>query len=234
MKKYNILVVDDDKTITDAIEVYLTNENYNILKAYDGLQALNVLQNEDIHLVIMDIMMPNMDGTRATIKIREQKQIPIIMLSAKSEDTDKILGLNFGADDYITKPFNPLELIARVNSQMRRYTQFAPLKVNNNVIIIGGIELNKESKEVFAEGVTVKLTPLEFKILTLLMDNPNRVFSIEEIYERVWNEPAYNNVDTVTVHIRRIREKIEINSKEPKYLKVVWGIGYKFEKQYKY
>jgi len=162
MKKYNILVVDDDKTITDAIEVYLTNENYNILKAYDGLQALNVLQSEDIHLVIMDIMMPNMDGTRATIKIREDKQIPIIMLSAKSEDTDKILGLNFGADDYITKPFNPLELIARVNSQIRRYTQFAPLKVNNNVIIIGGIELNKESKEVFADGENVKLTPLKF------------------------------------------------------------------------
>lgn len=231
MKKYNILVVDDDKAITDAIEVYLTNENYNIFKAYDGFQALDILKTEDIHLVIMDIMMPNMDGTRATIKIREQKQIPIIMLSAKSEDTDKILSLNFGADDYITKPFNPLELIARVNSQMRRYTQFAQLQENNNVIIIGGIELNKESKEVFAEGVTVKLTPLEFKILTLLMDNPNRVFSIEEIYERVWNEPAYNNVDTVTVHIRRIREKIEINSKEPKYLKVVWGIGYKFEKQ---
>ena len=231
MKNYNILVVDDDKAITDAIEVYLTNEKYNIFKAYDGLQALNVLQTEDIHLILMDIMMPNMDGTRATIKIREEKQIPIIMLSAKSEDTDKVLGLNLGADDYITKPFNPLELIARVNSQIRRYTQFSPLKENNNVIIVGGIELNKESKEVFAEGVNVKLTPLEFKILTLLMDNPNRVFSIEEIYERVWNEPAYNNVDTVTVHIRRIREKIEINSKEPKYLKVVWGIGYKFEKQ---
>ncbi|BCZ49180.1 DNA-binding response regulator [Clostridium gelidum] len=231
MKNYNILVVDDDKAITDAIEVYLTNEKYNIFKAYDGLQALNVLQTEDIHLILMDIMMPNMNGTRATIKIREEKQIPIIMLSAKSEDTDKILALNFGADDYITKPFNPLELIARVNSQIRRYTRFSPLIENNNVIIIGGIELNKESKEVSAEGVNVKLTPLEFKILTLLMDNPNRVFSIEEIYERVWNEPAFNNVDTVTVHIRRIREKIEINSKEPKYLKVVWGIGYKFEKQ---
>ena len=231
MKNYNILVVDDDKAITDAIEVYLTNENYNIFKAYDGLQALNVLQNEDIHLVLMDIMMPNMDGTRATIKIREEKQIPIIILSAKSEDTDKILGLNLGADDYITKPFNPLELIARVNSQIRRYTKFSPLKENTNVITIGGIELNKESKEVYAEGENVKLTPLEFKILTLLMDNPNRVFSIEEIYERVWNEPAFNNVDTVTVHIRRIREKIEINPKEPKYLKVVWGIGYKFEKQ---
>jgi len=231
MKNYNILVVDDDKAITDAIEVYLTNEKYNIFKAYDGLQALNVLQTEDIHLILMDIMMPNMNGTRATIKIREEKQIPIIMLSAKSEDTDKILALNFGADDYITKPFNPLELIARVNSQIRRYTKFSPLKENTNVITIGGIELNKESKEVSAEGVNVKLTPLEFKILTLLMDNPNRVFSIEEIYERVWNEPAFNNVDTVTVHIRRIREKIEINSKEPKYLKVVWGIGYKFEKQ---
>ena len=231
MKNYNILVVDDDKAITDAIEVYLTNENYNIFKAYDGLQALNILQNEEIHLVLMDIMMPNMDGTRATIKIREEKQIPIIMLSAKSEDTDKILALNFGADDYITKPFNPLELIARVNSQIRRYTKFSPLKENTNVITIGGIELNKESKEVSAEGENVKLTPLEFKILTLLMDNPNRVFSIEEIYERVWNERAFNNVDTVTVHIRRIREKIEINSKEPKYLKVVWGIGYKFEKQ---
>jgi len=231
MKNYNILVVDDDKAITDAIEVYLTNENYNIFKAYDGLQALNVLQTEDIHLILMDIMMPNMNGTRATIKIREEKQIPIIMLSAKSEDTDKILALNFGADDYITKPFNPLELIARVNSQIRRYTKFSPLKENTNVITIGGIELNKESKEVSAEGVNVKLTPLEFKILTLLMDNPNRVFSIEEIYERVWNEPAFNNVDTVTVHIRRIREKIEINSKEPKYLKVVLGIGYKFEKQ---
>lgn len=230
MQKYNILVVDDDKTITDAIEVYLTNEDYNIFKAYDGLQALKVLHNENIHLILMDIMMPNMDGIRATIKIREEKQLPIIMLSAKSEDTDKILGLNFGADDYITKPFNPLELIARVNSQIRRYTQFSPIKENSNVIRIGALELNKESKEVFAEGEHVKLTPLEFKILTLLMDNPNRVFSIEEIYERVWDEPAYNNVDTVSVHIRHIREKIEINPKEPRYLKVVWGIGYKIEK----
>lgn len=171
-----------------------------------------------------------MNGTRTTIKIREEKQIPIIMLSAKSEDTDKILGLNLGADDYITKPFNPLELIARVNSQIRRYTKFSPLKENNNVITVGGIELNKESKEVFVDGENIRLTPLEFKILTLLMDNPNRVFSIEEIYERVWNEPVFNNVDTVTVHIRRIREKIEINPKEPRYLKVVWGIGYKIEK----
>ncbi|HBJ1651827.1 DNA-binding response regulator [Clostridium botulinum] len=230
MKNYNILVVDDDKTITEAIEVYLVNEGYKIFKAYDGIQALKVIDEEDIHLVILDIMMPNMNGTRTTIKIREERQIPIIMLSAKSEDTDKILGLNLGADDYITKPFNPLELIARVNSQIRRYTKFSPLKENNNVITVGGIELNKESKEVFVDGENIRLTPLEFKILTLLMDNPNRVFSIEEIYERVWNEPVFNNVDTVTVHIRRIREKIEINPKEPRYLKVVWGIGYKIEK----
>ncbi|MBN1045305.1 MULTISPECIES: response regulator transcription factor [unclassified Clostridium] len=230
MKNYNILVVDDDKTITEAIEVYLVNEGYKIFKAYDGIQALKVIDEEDIHLVILDIMMPNLNGTRTTIKIREERQIPIIMLSAKSEDTDKILGLNLGADDYITKPFNPLELIARVNSQIRRYTKFSPLKENNNVITVGGIELNKESKEVFVDGENIRLTPLEFKILTLLMDNPNRVFSIEEIYERVWNEPVFNNVDTVTVHIRRIREKIEINPKEPRYLKVVWGIGYKIEK----
>ncbi|WP_252234984.1 response regulator transcription factor [Clostridium sp. ZS1] len=230
MKNYNILVVDDDKAITEAIEVYLVNEGYKIFKAYDGIQALKVIDEEDIHLVILDIMMPNMNGTRTTIKIREERQIPIIMLSAKSEDTDKILGLNLGADDYITKPFNPLELIARVNSQIRRYTKFSPLKENNNVITVGGIELNKESKEVFVDGDNIRLTPLEFKILTLLMDNPNRVFSIEEIYERVWNEPVFNNVDTVTVHIRRIREKIEINPKEPRYLKVVWGIGYKIEK----
>ena len=231
MKGYNILVVDDDKTITDAIEVYLNSEGYNIFKANDGIEALKILEKKEVHLIIMDLMMPKMDGTRATIKIRQEKQVPIIMLSAKSEDTDKILGLNLGADDYITKPFNPLELIARVNSQIRRYTQFSPIKENNNSIIIGAIQLNKESMEVLVEDESIKLTPLEFRILALLMENPNRVFSIEEIYEKVWNEPAFRNVDTVTVHIRRIREKIEINPKEPKYLKVVWGIGYKFEKK---
>lgn len=231
MKGYNILVVDDDTTITDAIEVYLNSEGYNIFKANDGIEALKILEKKEVHLIIMDLMMPNMDGTRATIKIRQEKQVPIIMLSAKSEDTDKILGLNLGADDYITKPFNPLELIARVNSQIRRYTQFSPIKENNNLIIIGAIQLDKESMEVLVEGEIIKLTPLEFRILVLLMENPNRVFSIEEIYEKVWNEPAFRNVDTVTVHIRRIREKIEINPKEPKYLKVVWGIGYKFEKK---
>ena len=232
MKGYNVLVVDDDKAIVEAIESYLRGEGYNILKAYDGAEALEVIKEEEIHLVIMDIMMPKMDGTRATLKIREEKEIPIIMLSAKSEDTDKILGLNIGADDYVTKPFNPLELIARVNSQIRRYTRFSPLKENNDVIKIGAIELNKSSKVVLVDGEVAKLTPLEFKILSLLMDNQGRVFSIEEIYERVWNEVAFN-VDTVTVHIRRIREKIEINPKEPRYLKVVWGIGYKFEKDHK-
>ena len=232
MKGYNVLVVDDDKAIVEAIEIYLRGEGYNIFKAYDGAESLDVIREEEIHLVIMDIMMPKMDGTRATLKIREEKEIPIIMLSAKSEDTDKILGLNIGADDYVTKPFNPLELIARVNSQIRRYTRFSPLKENNDVIKIGAIELNKSSKVVLVDGEVAKLTPLEFKILSLLMDNPGRVFSIEEIYERVWNEVAFN-VDTVTVHIRRIREKIEINPKEPRYLKVVWGIGYKFEKDHK-
>ena len=231
MKGYNVLVVDDDKAIVEAIEIYLRGEGYNIFKAYDGAEALEVIK-EEIHLIIMDIMMPKMDGTRATLKIREEKEIPIIMLSAKSEDTDKILGLNIGADDYVTKPFNPLELIARVNSQIRRYTRFSPLKENNDVIKIGAIELNKRSKVVLRDGEIAKLTPLEFKILSLLMDNPGRVFSIEEIYERVWNEVAFN-VDTVTVHIRRIREKIEINPKEPRYLKVVWGIGYKFEKDHR-
>ena len=230
MKDYNILVVDDDEMITEAIEIYLKNEGYNVFKAYDGIEALKILEDEIIHLIIMDIMMPNMDGTRTTVKIREEKQIPIIMLSAKSEDTDKILGLNLGADDYITKPFKPLELIARVNSQIRRYTRFSSLKEDENLIVIGGLTLDKESKVVTAEGEVVKLTPLELKIVTLLMENPNRVFSIEEIYERVWNEQVVGSVDTVTVHIRRIREKIEINSKEPRYLKVVWGIGYKIEK----
>ncbi|SCY43823.1 response regulator transcription factor [Alkaliphilus peptidifermentans] len=226
---YNILVVDDEKEITDAIEVYLRNQNYNVFKAYDGEEALEIFQKEDIHLVLMDIMMPKLDGTSATIKIREKSPVPIIMLSAKSEDMDKIWGLNVGADDYITKPFNPLELLARVNSNLRRYTNYSSIMLpDDNSIKIGGIELNNDSKALLVDGEAIKITPLEYKILHLLMKNPNRVFSIEEIYERVWKEPAYNP-DTVTVHIRRIREKIEINPKEPKYLKVVWGIGYKFQ-----
>ncbi|MEG0771980.1 response regulator transcription factor [Clostridium sp.] len=227
---YNILVADDEKEITDAIEIYLRNQNYNVFKAYDGVEALEVFEKEEIHLVLIDIMMPRLDGIGATMRIREKSTVPIIILSAKSEDMDKIWGLNIGADDYVTKPFNPLELLARVNSNLRRYTNYLPTtqKPKDKVIKIGGIELNDDNKEVLVDGESVKITPLEYKILHLLMSNPNRVFSIDEIYERVWQEPAYS-ADTVTVHIRRIREKIEINPKEPKYLKVVWGIGYKFE-----
>lgn len=232
MSKYNILVVDDDKEITEAIEIYLLNEGYNVFTAYDGIQALKVAREENIHLIIMDIMMPNLNGTRATIELRKEKEIPIIMLSAKSEDSDIILGLNLGADDYLTKPFNPLELIARVNSQIRRYTRFSSLNTSENqdIIIVGGLELNKASKLVTVNGREAKLTPLEFKILNLLMSNLGRVFSIEEIYERVWNEAPYN-VDTVTVHIRRIREKIEVDPRNPQYVKVVWGVGYKVDKK---
>lgn len=227
---YNILVVDDEKEIADAIEIYLKNQNYTVFKAFNGQEALDIFAKENIHLILMDIMMPKMDGTTATIKIREQSTVPIIMLSAKSEDMDKIWGLNIGADDYITKPFNPMELLARVNSNLRRYTSYtkAVSPLDEEVIKIGGIELNDTTKEVLVDGEPVKITSLEYKILHLLMKHPNRVFSIEEIYERVWKEPAYNP-DTVTVHIRRIREKIEINPREPKYLKVVWGVGYKFE-----
>lgn len=232
MSKYNILVVDDDKEITEAIEIYLLNEGYKVFTAYDGIQALKIAREENIHLIIMDIMMPNLDGTRATIELRKEKEIPIIMLSAKTEDSDIVLGLNLGADDYLTKPFNPLELIARVNSQIRRYTRFSSLNdnINKDVITVGGLEINKESKSVTVNGKEVNLTPLEFKILSLLMNNLGRVFSIEEIYERVWNEIPYN-VDTVTVHIRRIREKIEVDPRNPQYVKVVWGVGYKIEKQ---
>jgi len=226
---YNILVVEDEKEIAAAIEVYLKNQNYGVYKAYNGMEAISIFEKEKIDLILMDVMMPIMDGIQATFKIREISNVPIIFLSAKSEDTDKIMGLNIGADDYITKPFNPLELLARVNSCLRRYNNYSNNRMpQDNVIKIGGIELNDTTKEVIVDGEPVKITPLEFKILHLLMRNPNRVFSIEEIYEKVWNEPAYNP-DTVTVHIRRIREKIEINPKEPKYLKVVWGIGYKFE-----
>jgi len=227
---YNILVVDDEKEIVDGIEVYLRNQNYNVFKAYDGIEALECFKKEEIHLVLLDIMMPRMDGIETAMRIREKSTVPIIFLSAKSEDMDKIMGLNAGADDYITKPFNPMELIARVNSNIRRYTNYSKaVEANENIIKIGGIELNDESKSVEVDGVFVKTTPLEYKIIYLLMSNPNKVFSISEIYEKVWEEPAFNP-DTVTVHIRRIREKIEINPKEPRYLKVVWGIGYKFEK----
>ena len=231
-KKYNILVCDDEKSIVDAIEIYLKQEDYNILKAYDGEEALKVLENNDVHLVIMDIMMPKLDGIKATIKIRQEKNIPIILVSAKGEDTDKILGLNIGADDYITKPFNLLELIARVKSNLRRYMNFGNFnnETREDVLRSGGLELNTSTKEVKVDGNQVKVTPIEYRILELLLRNKGRVFSIDEIYEKVWKEESFNVENTVAVHIRRIREKIEINPKEPRYLKVVWGIGYKIEK----
>lgn len=230
MSKYNVLVVDDEDEIRDAIEIYLKNEDIKVFKAKDGIDALMTIEEEDIHLILMDIMMPRMDGIKATFKIRESKNIPIIMLSAKSEDIDKILGLNVGADDYVTKPFNPLELVARVKSQLRRYMNLGSLKNSSDEIIVRGLSLNKNTKTVKIDDEEVRLTAIEYKILELLMENKGRVFSIEEIYEKVWKEPAYNAENTVAVHIRRIREKIEINPKEPKYLKVVWGIGYKIEK----
>ena len=228
----NILVVDDDKEIVDSIEIYLKNEGFNIFKAYDGLEALDILINNDIHLILMDIMMPKLDGIKTTIKIREEKNIPIILISAKSEDSDKIIGLNIGADDYITKPFNPLELIARTKSQLRRYIKLGTYKVEekNDILQSGGLTLNTSTKEVFIDDELVKLTPIEFKILNLLLANRGRVFSIDEIYEKVWKEESFNAENTVSVHIRRIREKIEINPREPRYLKVVWGVGYKVEK----
>ena len=229
---YNILVVDDDKEIVESIEIYLENEGFNIYKAYNGLEALEILMEEEIHLILMDIMMPKLDGIKATIKIREEKNIPIILVSAKSEDTDKITGLNIGADDYITKPFNLLELVARVKSNLRRYITLGNYNNENNKDILksGGLELNTSTKEVKVDGELVKITPIEFKILKLLLANKGRVFSIDEIYEKVWNEESFNVENTVAVHIRRIREKIEINPKEPRYLKVVWGVGYKIEK----
>ena len=226
----NILVCDDEKEIVDAIEIYLMQEGYHIIKAYDGEQAIEALKKNDVHLLIIDIMMPKLDGIHATLKIREYSSIPIIFLSAKSEDMDKILGLNIGADDYITKPFNPLELIARVKSHLRRYTKFGNLACDdNNIYKTGGLVINDETKEVTVDGENVKLTPIEYNILLLLVKNQGRVYSIDQIYEHAWEEPAYNSDNTVAVHIRRIREKIEINPKEPKYLKVVWGIGYKIE-----
>lgn len=226
----NILVCDDDKEIVDAIKIYLSNEGYKIFKAFNGIEALEIIEKNEIHLIVMDVMMPKMDGLRAVMKIRENNNIPVIMLSAKTEDTDKIMGLNMGADDYISKPFNPLELIARVKSQLRRYTTLGSIETKSNVYKTGGLVLDDESKIVTVDGEEVQLTAVQYKILRLLIANAGRVYSIDEIYEKVWKEPAFNPENTVAVHIRKIREKIEINPKEPKYLKVVWGIGYKVEK----
>ena len=229
---FHILVCDDDKEIVDAIEIYLKQEGYQVWKAYDGEQAIRLLDEQEMHLLIIDVMMPKLDGIHATLKIREYSSIPIIILSAKSEDTDKILGLNIGADDYVTKPFNPLELIARVKSNLRRYTTLGSLNVENNAIFsVGGLSINDDTKEVTVDGESVKLTPIEYNILLLLVKNQGRVFSIDQIYESIWNEDAIGADNTVAVHIRHIREKIEINPKEPRYLKVVWGVGYKIEKQ---
>lgn len=226
-----ILVCDDDKEIVEAIEIYLTQEGHHILKAYDGEQAIRVLQNHPVDLLIIDVMMPKLDGIRATLKIREKNALPIIILSAKSEDADKILGLNVGADDYVTKPFNPLELVARVKSQLRRYTQLGAMtEKKENIYETGGLMIDDDRKEVTVDGESVKLTPIEYRILLFLVQNQGRVFSINQIYENIWNEEAIAADNTVAVHIRHIREKIEINLKEPRYLKVVWGLGYKVEK----
>lgn len=227
-----ILVCDDDKDIVEAIDIYLTQEGYEVLKAYDGDEAIKVLKRNEVDLLIMDVMMPRLDGIRATLKIQENMSLPIIILSAKSEDADKILGLNIGADDYITKPFNPLELVARVKSQLRRYTQLGSTARSDNQseFRTGGLVIRDDLKEVTVDGEKVKLTPIEYNILLLLVKNQGKVFSINQIYENIWNEEAIGADNTVAVHIRHIREKIEINPKEPRYLKVVWGVGYKVEK----
>ena len=236
----HILIVEDDREIRQGIEIFLRGQGYRVFQAADGIEGLRVIEKEEIHLAIVDIMMPRMDGITMVIKLREQYDFPVIFLSAKSEEVDKIMGLNMGADDYVTKPFTPMELLARVNSQLRRYRRFMKLleekeaggqeEQDKNVYRIGGLELNEDTVELFVDGSPVKVTPMEFKILLLLMKNPGHVFSAEEIYERVWNERAVNT-DTVMVHVRNIRDKIEINPRNPKYLKVVWGVGYKIEKQ---
>ena len=231
MEINHILIVEDDKEIREGVEIYLKSQGYQVFQAGDGVEGLEILEREEIHLAIVDIMMPRMDCIQMTMKLREKYDFPVIMLSAKSEEVDKITGLNLGADDYVTKPFTPMELMARVNSQLRRYRKFLEkLEVKGNVHVIGGLEINEDTVDVSVDGSPVKLTPLEYKILLLLAKNPGRVFSADEIYERVWQERAINT-DTVMVHVRNIREKIELDPKNPKYLKVVWGVGYKIEKQ---
>lgn len=227
----NILVCDDDKEIVEAISIYLEQEGYTVWKAYDGIQALELISQKDIQLLIIDIMMPNMDGTHTVLELRKKSNIPVIMLSAKSEDTDKIMGLTIGADDYITKPFNPLELLARVKSQLRRYSKLGSMpEVNRNVLVNGGLVLEDDKKQVTLDGEIVKLTPIEYKIVRLFMQNLGIVFSSAKIYESIWEGDSYATENIVSVHIRRIREKIEINPKEPKYIKVMWGVGYKMDR----
>ncbi|WP_170295578.1 response regulator transcription factor [Chengkuizengella sediminis] len=227
---YTILVTDDKEEIRDGIEIYLKNEGYQVLKAANGVETIKLLEHHDVHLIILDIMMPEMDGIQTTFKIREKYNIPIIVLSAKAEDSDKIHGLSVGADDYITKPFHPMELVARVKSQMRRYVQLGTYNEQQSSTEVNGLVLDREAKEVKVDGKSIKLTPIEYKITELLLLNAGRVFSINDIYERVWQEEAYNAENIVAVHIRKIREKIEENPKNPRYIKVVWGIGYKIEK----
>ncbi|MCI5927117.1 MAG: response regulator transcription factor [Pseudoflavonifractor capillosus] len=228
---YNILICDDDKDIVSALDIYLTSEGYKTFKAYDGLEALKIVDQQDIQLVLLDVMMPGLDGIRTTAKLRESKNIPIILLTAKSEDSDKILGLNIGADDYITKPFNPIEVIARVKSQLRRYTTLGGReKTEDNVIRNGGIAMDDGAKSVTVDGESVSLTPIEYNILKLLLKSPGRVYSTSQIYEQVWNDPSLGSENTVAVHIRHLREKIEIDPANPRYIKVVWGLGYKMEK----
>lgn len=230
MDKQRILIVDDEEDIRDLLEIYLINEGYEVVKTADGVEAIAVLEKEDIALIILDIMMPRMDGIQACMKIRKDKNVPIIMLSAKSEDIDKILGLNTGADDYVTKPFNPLEVVARVKSQLRRFSMVSePKEINSEEIEIRGLQINTATHQVNVDGRNIKLTPTEFSILEVLARNKGRVLSTKLIYESVWNEPAYEAESTVAVHIRNIREKVEINPKEPRYIKVVWGVGYKIE-----
>ena len=234
MEMKHVLIVEDDKEIREGVKIYLKSKGYEVSEAADGVEGLEIIEKEEIHLAIVDVMMPRMDGITMTMKLREKYDFPVIFLSAKSEEVDKILGLDMGADDYVTKPFTPMELLARVNSQLRRYRKFMEKlekkEVMKNIYVIGGLELNEDTKEVSVDGEPVKVTPTEYKILLLLMKHAGRVFSAEEIYEWVWQERAVNT-DTIMVHVRNIREKIEINPKEPKYLKVVWGVGYKIEKQ---
>ena len=227
---YNILICDDDRDIVSALDIYLSSEGYRTLKAYDGLEALRLVEQNEVHLILMDIMMPGMDGIRTTAKLRESWNIPIILLTAKSEDSDKILGLNIGADDYITKPFNPIEVIARVKSQLRRYTTLGGQEKKEAALVNGGISVDDAAKSVTVDGEGVSLTPIEYNILLLLMKHPGRVFSTGQIYELVWNDPSLGSENTVAVHIRHLREKIEIDPANPRYLKVVWGLGYKMEK----
>ncbi|MVX28318.1 vancomycin resistance DNA-binding response regulator VanR [Coprobacillus cateniformis] len=232
MMEYNVLVVEDEIEICDAIEIYLKTQGYHVYKANNGQEGLNIISNQTIHLAIVDIMMPIMDGIQMTMKVRENYDFPIIMLSAKSEDIDKITGLNIGADDYVTKPFVPMELLARVSSQLRRYSRYLNVildQQHENSYVVGGLELNLDTKQVTVEGKIIKVTPIEFKILQLLMEYPGKVFSADNIYESVWQEDAIST-DTVMVHVRNLREKIEIDPKNPRYLKVVWGVGYKIEK----